>query len=291
MRGAMPTDNGMRRAALLILALIALTATVSATAALGGAQSVPCQTHPAKTFSTRDTHIFQLDAAPITLDSFADAKGHVLRAGPGGFVVGQAPPGWGQDSWVNDTSNDSSTEIIFDPGHQNAYAASGHFGPRFPTEFTIRRYTAGIQVDGVANWLVMQEPVSNFTLAYANGQSLSSMRLCLDVGRNGSIDAALPPTGWIDRLSSVNDETPPRVSAHVLAADSTYATIEIDATDSGKAASGMAAIGWTIDGSTGGGYYTAPIRVPRDAKVVVWAMDRAGNLSSPEFDVAKLPTR
>jgi hypothetical protein len=279
--------------ALLIFALVALTATVSTTAALGDGRSVPCQTRPAKTFSTHDPHIFQLDADPITLTSFADAKGHVLRARPGGYAVGQAPPGWGPDSWINDPNNNSSTEIIFDPGHQNAYAASGHFGPRFPTEFKIQRYNADIQIDGVATWLVMQEPASNFTLAYANGQSLSSMRLCLDEGRNGSIDAALPPTGWVDRLAAVNDEMPPRVSAHVLAANSTSATVEIDATDSGKAASGMAAIGWTIDGGAvgGGGYYTAPIHVPRNTKVVVWAMDRAGNISSPEFDVEKLPTR
>lgn len=277
---------------LLILALVALTATVSATAALGGARSVPCQTRPAKTFSTRDPHIFQLDAHPITLDTFADAKGHVLRAEPGGYAVGQAPPGWDPDSWINDTSNDSSTEIIFNPGHQNAYAASGHFGSVFPTEFRIWRYNADIEIDGVANWLVMPEPKSNFTLAYANGQSLSSMRLCLDVGRNGSIDAARPPTGWIDRLPSVNDQTPPRVSAHVLATNSTYAKVEIDATDSGTPPSGMAAIGWAVNRVGGdSGYYTAPINVPRDARVMVWAMDRAGNLAEPEFDVARLPTR
>jgi hypothetical protein len=279
-------DTGGMHRALFVLALVALTATVSATAALGGARSVACQTRPAKTFSARDTHSLEFLGHGFTLDSFADARHHSLKVTGPDRYVGQVPPGWNENSVIN--GGPVGTDLVFDPGHPNAYAAGGHTGGGFPTELMIRRYTSGIQLDGIAAWVVMNEPPSNFTLAYANGQSLSSLRLCLDRGRNGSIDAAFAPTGFVEGPAA-NDTMPPRISVRLLATTSDTATAEIVATDSGSpAASGVGAI-WVENGPDRS-RYTTPIRVRRDAKLIVWAMDRAGNLASSNIDVATLVT-
>jgi hypothetical protein len=274
----------MRRA-LLALSLTALTATVSATAALGGVRSVACQTRPA-TFSARDTHSLEFVGHGFTLDSFADAKRHSLKVvGPDRYV-GQVPPGWSDNSVIN--GGPFGTDILFDPGHPNAFAAGGHTGPGVPTEFMIRRYTRDVQLDGIAAWLVLNEPPSNFTLAYANGQSLSSLRLCFDRGRNGSIDAAFAPTSFVEGAAA-NDMMPPRISARLLATTSDDATTAIFATDSGSpAAAGMAGVWWAVENGPYGGRYTNPISVPRDATLDVWAMDRAGNLAHSTIDVATL---
>lgn len=274
--------------ALLVLTLIALTtATVWATAALGDAQSVACPTGPAKTFSARDTHSLEFLGHGFTLDSFADTQGHSLKVlGPGKYV-GQSPPGWNENSVIN--SDTIGTDIVFD-GHPNAYAAQGHTGRQFPEEFMIRRYAPGVRLDGIATWVLPNGPPANFTLAYANGQSLSSLRLCLDLGRDGSVDTALRPTG-VAEGPAASDEMPPRISARVLAIDSDYATLRIVATDSGRpAAAGVAGIWWGVESGDYGGRYTMPIRVRRDATLIVWSTDRAGNLASSTIDIAQLAT-
>ncbi|HTZ07163.1 MAG TPA: hypothetical protein VMB53_15620 [Gaiellaceae bacterium] len=278
----------MRRA-LPVLLLGALLAAAFATASTAGGRATACPTKPGP-YSTKDKHIFQLDADGVTLDTLSDARGNSVKFVGSVYAVGREPPGWNDNSFFNSTAGGTEieSEIIFDSGNPNTYAAHGHLGAMYPTAFRVLRYGPGIDVDGSATWMLMREPASNFTLVYGNGRSLSSLRLCLDWHRNGTIDDDIAPLGWVEGPAA-GEFDPPRISERVLRVDATTATIAITATDTGSPrASGVAGIGWTYRNGTGGGFYRGPIRVPRTATLFVWAADRAGNDTSADVDVASL---
>ena len=145
----------MRRA-LPVLLLGSLLAAAFATGSTAGARATACPTKPGP-YSTKDKHIFQLDADGVTLDSLSDARGNSAKFVGSVYATGRVPPGWNDNSFWNSTAGGTEieSEIIFDPGHPNTYAAHGHLGAGYPTTFKVLRYGPGIEVDGSASWLLI----------------------------------------------------------------------------------------------------------------------------------------
>jgi hypothetical protein len=249
--------------------VVAAVAAAWVAAARGTAPTSACPTSAASTFAKSDMHSFEFEGHGFTLDSFGDARGHVMTILGDDSWSGMPPPGLNENTVVN--GGQVGTDVLFDPGHPNSYVARGHTTEPF-VEITVKRYSPSIDVDGIAVWWLWLQPTSNFAVAFANGQQLSSLRLCLG-------NAALPPTGVVQGAAASN-LIPPRVTANLAGG-----RVVLTATPS---KSGLAGIWWSVEGTTLGGRYTQPLALPRTATIDVCAVDRAGNYSLATFAVAKL---
>lgn len=275
----------MRRLVTVVIAASAVAALVASLAARGSAsaRSGGCTAKPAHAYDRHDAHSLDLSIQGLVVDSFVDAQGHRLhQVGGGTFIAPFA--GWNENSFING-SGGTSSDIMIDSGNPNAYAVSGHSGKIALSEIRVRRYTQSVQLDGVATWVVPTVRATGWALAYANGQPLGSLRLCLDRGRDGSVDMTRPPDGVVQGAAAA-DMAAPLISGRVLSTASGESTVELFAKDT---ASGTAGIWWGVEGGGYRGRYAKPVRVPADATLGVYAIDRAGNMSSAELRVATLP--
>jgi hypothetical protein len=119
---------------------------------------------------------------------------------------------------------------------------------------------------------------------------LASLELAVDETGDGSPDRTVPfgdpvvGAGASDRFQPVSRVTVERVEG---GAGKRVARVMITVNERGGA--GVARIEYALDASGKTGVYTAPIEVPAVGKIVVRAIDRAGNIEAPYPRVSLSP--
>jgi hypothetical protein len=148
--------------------------------------------------------------------------------------------------------------------------------------FVVRNHAGGEPEATAATFPVVVRRKANVRLELSSPAELGSLRLAVDDDGDGRTDRAvdfgaplvgpgasdvLQPTSRVD-VEHVDDATGRRV-----------ARVTITAEDRGGA--GIARIEYALDASDRSGVYTGPFEAPAVGRVIVRAIDRAGNIQAP----------
>jgi hypothetical protein len=167
-----------------------------------------------------------------------------------------------------------SQQLNIEPDHKNSFVVTMVATDYWPLTVKLSRrfYRHG---DGtfvpsdVALWFFPSDLLgSRIKIAFATGQSVGSVRVCV----NGN---PVAPTSTASGAVSM-DDAPPILSSTAVAAGAGHVRVTIHARDSG---SGLAGVWWGVNSKRirRALPYNTPVTVARGAPVVVWALDRAGN--------------
>jgi hypothetical protein len=169
-------------------------------------------------------------------------------------------------------------ELVIDQRANDSYVVLLRGTDEFPEQFTFSRDhfqgpVGEFLPDDVASWFVPRSlKGATISLAFATGQPVANVRLCVN-GR------AITPTSTVSGPKA-KDQDAPRVYPTVVPAGVGKVRITLRATDSVSGVAGM----WTVVNAGRPREllpYSGPFVVRRGPQVIVWAVDRAGNMATP----------
>jgi hypothetical protein len=244
----------------VLLALLVL----GAAAAAGAGARVACPAPPSP--RTDVGHGYELDLEQSLYGDVTDTQGRRYDV-----------PGVNENTTLSDAPTPHLVQqLLIDPGARNSYVVNLKSTAEYPPVLTFSRSSVKganeeFLPDDRAAWFIPYSlKGAKVTFAFATGQPVADVRLC--VAGN-----AIPPTGFVSGAQA-NDQAYPRINVAVETAGAGLARVTLRATDTGSGVAGV----WWIRGVGGPRHvsrYTGPFVVRRSAGVIVWAMDRAGNLS------------
>ena len=252
----------MRAAATLAVLVLAATA---AAAGAHGAARVACPPSVASHVDPR--HSYELDVI--------GAYGRVTDTHGRLFDV----PGVNENTTLSDPPMFGDLQqLVIDEQANDSYVVVLKGTNEFPAQFTLSRDRAQgpsdeYLADDVASWFVPHSlKGATISLAFATGQPVASVRLCV----NGQ---AIIPTSTVSGPKA-KDQDAPRVYPKVVPEGTGQVRITLRATDTVSGVAGM----WTVVNAGRSRRlvpYSGPFVVRRGPQVIVWAVDRAGNMTTP----------
>jgi hypothetical protein len=158
--------------------------------------------------------------------------------------------------------------------------------------FTVREYGNNTIKAAASTLPIVAHAGAVFSLAFSLPTDLRSLMVAVDEGGDGSVERTIrfrPPIG----RAGANDLTPPvshvTVRNFVDAAGRRMAKVTVTAKDQ-AGGSGVARIQYALSSTNTSGVYTSPLTLPAEGKIIVRAIDRAGNIEAPyQFVPLRLP--
>jgi len=129
------------------------------------------------------------------------------------------------------------------------------------------------------------------SLGFSRPTTFGSLAVSVDDDGNGTVDRTIP-FDTPAQGTAASDTTPPvshvTVQNFVDSGGQSMANVTITATDE-TGGSGVDRIEYALDASSTSGVYTSTVTVPATGKIIVRAIDRAGNVEAP-YQVVRLST-
>lgn len=251
----------MRAAAILAVLVLAAAAAVG----VQGSARVACPPPVASHVDPGHGYIFDVIGA---IGHVTDTQGRLFDV-----------PGVNENTTLSDPPiSDLIQQLVIDEEANDSYVVLLKGKNEFPAQFTLSRDRfqgpdSELLPDDVASWFVPRSlKGATISLAFATGQPVANVRLCVN-GR------AITPTSTVSGPKA-KDQDAPRVYPTVVPAGVGKVRITLRATDSVSGVAGM----WTVVNAGRPREllpYSGPFVVRRGPQVIVWAVDRAGNMTTP----------